>query len=74
MRIYISSGIFELNFYGTYHCMKAELEIMTQQKFGSIAAQLGPATFCWRLFCEWIKIREREEVTGVFFVAHFKQF
>lgn len=33
--------IFELNFYGTYHCMKAELEIMTQQKFGSIVNNLS---------------------------------
>jgi NAD(P)-dependent dehydrogenase (short-subunit alcohol dehydrogenase family) len=27
---------FDLNFYGTYHCMKAELQVMTKQGSGSI--------------------------------------
>lgn len=33
--------VFELNFYGTYHCMKAELQVMIKQKSGSIVNNLS---------------------------------
>lgn len=64
-------GIFELNFYGTYHCMKAELEIMTQQKFGSIAAQVGPATF-WHVGASsaWERINIKDGGTHTCFNMH----
>lgn len=32
---------FELNFYGTYHCMKAQLQVMAKQGFGSIVNNLS---------------------------------
>jgi len=36
--------VFELNFYGTYHCMKAELKAMIKQKSGSIVNNLSMLT------------------------------
>lgn len=38
--------VFELNFYGTYHCMKAELQAMIKQKSGSIVNNLSMLTQC----------------------------
>eukprot|EP00931_Biecheleriopsis_adriatica_P078725 TRINITY_DN52146_c0_g1_i1.p1 TRINITY_DN52146_c0_g1~~TRINITY_DN52146_c0_g1_i1.p1 ORF type:complete len:278 (+),score=77.75 TRINITY_DN52146_c0_g1_i1:87-920(+) len=32
---------FDLNFYGTYHCMKAQLQVMTKQGSGSIVNNLS---------------------------------
>lgn len=34
-------AVFELNFYGTYHCLKAELQAMIKQKSGSIVNNLS---------------------------------
>lgn len=33
--------VFDLNFYGTYHCMKAELQVMLKQGSGSIVNNLS---------------------------------
>jgi len=33
--------VFELNFYGTYHCIKAELQAMIKQKSGSIVNNIS---------------------------------
>lgn len=36
--------VFDLNFYGTYHCMKAELQVMSKQSSGSIVNNLSMLT------------------------------